>query len=1326
MRYRNTIYKCCTTEPCSLPYSIIVEHELYKSEEPYTKLECDMKCELYYHQTCIKSLPKWNIDEPCLTPDCTGFVRRHYENGQLKRESKIVPPPKEKKPRERVRTCSEKGKKKAKKRNNSVPTPSPPTPPPRTPTPTLAEEEAPSSSSTPEEEATFTGDDMVEFYGTLLIYVGDEAPGVFITDAVMKFSYIYKFLKIDTFTDTLWGEIGVESLICKDGKLFVFLFLHPGRPSTRPPSSVVVLFQLGSRPPSSVLAMVPMNSMTYGRTPAAGQPVGIQFVPVLMCLPPRHPPPPLPPGTGEVPKPSGEGNLNPAAREFTPPPAPSNPRNLPPRLQQQQPVSPAFRASVPAAGQMVSNRLLQQAAEALYPSQVGSPVISPASSVQIGSPIITGPGPSYAETRALRERVVNLEAELEEIKRTKSVELDNYKTQLCQQMNTYTQLKAKTKQYKQEAKNSQDIIEEHARLQSELQQLTNKFEEERKTWLSERTGKSHDSKKLMLDLKLEIADLTKKYEEIKKQNSTLTAGNETLQKEVAELEDKAFSRERKVLDLKSQIETFTQHVCQLRQRETQERFNTCQLQLRIAFANCASQIRERSRMDNPERYKLSQWVDCQERVKAMIDENAFRYQEYASTFQHNPDRHVIFEGVPDCPPTESGVPLLPLQRYDDILLGKLAPELPEPHVPSSSSPPPDDDMMVLRNMMNNLQTPQASNLQTPQTSGTSSLQTPQAEGPSSGGDVGGFGDLLDDYVRTTTPPLSTLPSVVPQRSGPGSIGSSTGSGLRFNTCQLQLRIAFANCASQIRERSRMDNPERYKLSQWVDCQERVKAMIDENAFRYQEYASTFQHNPDRHVIFEGVPDCPPTESGVPLLPLQRYDDILLGKLAPELPEPHITSSSSPTPDEDMMVLRNMMNNLQTPQPSNLQTPQTSGTRSLQTPQAEGPSSGGDVGGFGDLLDDYVRTTTPPLSTLPSVVPQRSGPGSIGSSTGSGLSAERAAKGRSRGRGAANPPPAGIPPMGRAKPGLSHTTRRPGAAPGNKLNASLPSEPSSRPAMFSPPPTNPPPSTGMFSPPHSAPPTTTHPPTGIPSSGAVRGPATTMPPSGGAGPSRGPTTTMPPSSGTGAIRGPTTSMPPSAGGTGPSRGPRKATDLMKQVGETFPFLNQRETMAYLKRIKEERKGQKVTPEVIFSRLEVLVRSDYPESTAESATPPAPSQKCVVYLDQEPTDTTNQNWLFRSRDWLVQPIRDQYFLIRSVPDLPDEMTPGRFACCTEYITVTRRFSPGLVKQDGGGPALKKANGTLILEPTDTTNQNSLFRSRDWLSANQGPVFPDLVGS
>eukprot|EP00116_Pleurobrachia_bachei_P011423 sb/3471685/ len=43
----------------------------------------------------------------------------------------------------------------------------------------------------------------------------------------------------------------------------------------------------------------------------------------------------------------------------------------------------------------------------------------------------------------------------------------------------------------------------------------------------------------------------------------------------------------------------------------------------------------------------------------------------------------------------------------------------------------------------------------------------------------------------------------------------------------------------------------------------------------------------------------------------------------------------------------------------------------------------------------------------------------------------------------------------------------------------------------------------------------------------------------------------------------------------------------------------------------------------------------------------------------------------------------------------------------------------------------NYTLIIlhprdRPTQTTNHNSLFRPRYWLSANQGPVFPDLIGS
>ena len=35
------------------------------------------------------------------------------------------------------------------------------------------------------------------------------------------------------------------------------------------------------------------------------------------------------------------------------------------------------------------------------------------------------------------------------------------------------------------------------------------------------------------------------------------------------------------------------------------------------------------------------------------------------------------------------------------------------------------------------------------------------------------------------------------------------------------------------------------------------------------------------------------------------------------------------------------------------------------------------------------------------------------------------------------------------------------------------------------------------------------------------------------------------------------------------------------------------------------------------------------------------------------------------------------------------------------------------------------TVSIQQQEPTNQNPLFRSRDWLSANQGAVFPDSVG-
>eukprot|EP00116_Pleurobrachia_bachei_P009391 sb/3469653/ len=42
----------------------------------------------------------------------------------------------------------------------------------------------------------------------------------------------------------------------------------------------------------------------------------------------------------------------------------------------------------------------------------------------------------------------------------------------------------------------------------------------------------------------------------------------------------------------------------------------------------------------------------------------------------------------------------------------------------------------------------------------------------------------------------------------------------------------------------------------------------------------------------------------------------------------------------------------------------------------------------------------------------------------------------------------------------------------------------------------------------------------------------------------------------------------------------------------------------------------------------------------------------------------------------------------------------------------------------PVFANGIGTIVTHSAGTTNQNSLYRSGDWLSANQGPVFPDSV--
>eukprot|EP00116_Pleurobrachia_bachei_P009032 sb/3469294/ len=162
---------------------------------------------------------------------------------------------------------------------------------------------------------------------------------------------------------------------------------------------------------------------------------------------------------------------------------------------------------------------------------------------------------------------------------------------------------------------------------------------------------------------------------------------------------------------------------------------------------------------------------------------------------------------------------------------------------------------------------------------------------------------------------------------------------------------------------------------------------------------------------------------------------------------------------------------------------------------------------------------------------------------------------------------------------------------------------------------------------------------------------------------------------------------------------------------------------------------------------LLNVMYPTAVAaEDRTSSAGDVKRDISLSIAPT-----NSLFK---FGYQPIRDQYFLIRSVS------APYILACVVLKYQTPNRDKPDTRSRLIGTKVLlissedpdSVTNSQLTLpikfipcrvhQPRRlgkyTTNQSSLFRSRDWLSANQGPVFsvvsinrenwpdPDLVAS
>ncbi|KAL5268946.1 hypothetical protein ACHWQZ_G002693 [Mnemiopsis leidyi] len=725
LAYKDTFHKCVHVA-CKKPGNYIVEYEDFESSDTYEVLECSEKCKQYYHHHCFKSLGKWNIDGQCLTPDCSGKIIRLYERRIVKRESKTPNEPKKGKERTAVHPPpSPRTKKKGKKRQDSgtrekrdsasevvppPPSPSPPTPVPLTPSP----------------EPEFTGDDIIDMFGTMLIYL-EEYPATHLTTVVMRMNSIYSWVRVEMFNEFL--DIGVQSVtISNKGELNLKPGTDKEREARRENDVSLLIEHYKNSPISSLKQKIDQNN---NEKPEIAKPKSTERKKHPSCekqykrLAKNS-------GSKVDTKETGSeqkcervqtpdlitkqrttsGSLNPGAAVFSPPVS-----KLPPSFNTTFPgqlhnlLAPEFRPRPPPqqhVPQIPLSHLPPAAPLAHFPPQSRQPntihdvLLSRATAqlndtVTIGAPIRPTPEQvSYKERKELLERISELEDLLKETENKYEKEISHMKTQLVEQLDEHSRLKSKAKQYKQEAKQAQDIIEEHNKLQDRHEKILKQMEDERRNWLSERTGKSVESKKIIVTMKIEIEEANKRNRELETKCKELTKENEELSEKLLKIESDLFSRDQSVMNLKSEVLELNQKYKGTQQQHVLERYNTAQLRLRIAYANCEAQIRERAKLENPEFYYLSLWQQCQTTIKNKIDDNTHIYQEYVSSLHNSVDLEVRFEQEPPCPAVEVDVPPLPLQRFDDILLGRPAPELP---APPSSTQQMDSELNVLADLM---------------------------------------------------------------------------------------------------------------------------------------------------------------------------------------------------------------------------------------------------------------------------------------------------------------------------------------------------------------------------------------------------------------------------------------------------------------------------------------------------------------------------------------------------------------------------------------------------------------------------------------------------
>ncbi|KAL5259518.1 hypothetical protein ACHWQZ_G009835 [Mnemiopsis leidyi] len=293
---------------------------------------------------------------------------------------------------------------------------------------------------------------------------------------------------------------------------------------------------------------------------------------------------------------------------------------------------------------------------------------------------------STEKGKELAVRANQLETMVMTIKGQYEREIDHYKTQLCQQLDSFTRLKAKAKQLKADYKDKQIILAEQKKLKEDYDRLVIQMEEERKMRLNERTVKSIESKKLIMAIRAELEQQKQANIDSKSLIIARTREKEELVEKLAKVEHELSKRDDIVMNLKKDVIGVTQSYKLVQQQLVRKKFESACLKLKIAHANCTAQVRERSRLPAPERYNLTQWKICQEDARKKLEENERRYSQYVTSLHEAADPEMVqFEEEPRGPPVEFGVPPLPLQRFDDILLGRVAPDLTPPPVSTSTT-----------------------------------------------------------------------------------------------------------------------------------------------------------------------------------------------------------------------------------------------------------------------------------------------------------------------------------------------------------------------------------------------------------------------------------------------------------------------------------------------------------------------------------------------------------------------------------------------------------------------------------------------------------------